>query len=79
MPAKITNQRMRTIQLALAQKQILKWVTQRRRSIVLGEQSYLLNLRRHYTTTTEIPQRFSFLGRLGVLLFKPRGDYQIEI
>ena len=79
MPAKITNQRMRTIQLALARKQILKWVTQRRTSIVLGEQSYLLNLRRHYTTTTEILQRFSFLGRLGVLLFKPRGDYQIEI
>ena len=79
MPAKITNQRMRTIQLALARKQILKWVTQRRRSIVLGEQSYLLNLRRLYTTTTEILQRFSFLGRLGVLLFKPRGDYQIEI
>ena len=70
---------MRTIQLALAGKQILKWVMQRRRPIVLGEQSYLLNFRRHYTTTTEILQRFSFLWRLGVLLFKPRWDYQIEI
>ena len=78
MPAKITNQRMRKIQLALAGEQILKWVTQRR-SIVLGEQSYLLNFRRHYTATTEILQRFSSLWRLGVLLFKPRWDYQIEI
>ena len=32
---------------------------------------------RHFTTTTRILQGFAFLGKLGLLLFKPRWDYQI--
>lgn len=70
---------MRTIQLTLTRKQIFKWMTHRRRPLVAGEQSYLHNFRRHNTTTNEILQRFSFLRRLGVLLFRPRWDYQLEI
>ena len=70
---------MRTIQLTLTRKQIFMWMTHRRRPLVAGEQSYLHNFRRHNATTNEILQRFSFLWRLGVLLCRPRWDYQLEI
>ena len=39
--------------------------TQRRKPIIAGEQSYLHNFRRHYTTANGILQSFSFYGDKG--------------